>query len=82
MIDTSDPFDFDIRVQTLVLLIARFLTLNEDGKGFTLLANPQAMRLKNAGLIKDKRSVRQPTQEELDAALESEPNIIQRFFGE
>ena len=56
--------------------------MNEDGKGFTLLANPQAMRLKNAGLIKDKRFIRQPTQEELDAALESEPNIIQRFFGE
>ena len=27
------------------------LILNEDGRGFTLLANPQAMRLKKAGLI-------------------------------
>jgi hypothetical protein len=52
-----------------------------DGKGFTLLANPQAMRLKNQGLIKDKQFIRQPTKEELDAALVSEPNVFQRFFG-
>jgi hypothetical protein len=52
-----------------------------DGKGFTLLANPQAMRLKNQGLIKDKQFIRQPTKEDLDAALVSEPNVFQRFFG-
>eukprot|EP00529_Nitzschia_sp_RCC80_P030605 CAMPEP_0113493448 /NCGR_PEP_ID=MMETSP0014_2-20120614/28597_1 /TAXON_ID=2857 /ORGANISM="Nitzschia sp." /LENGTH=292 /DNA_ID=CAMNT_0000387311 /DNA_START=56 /DNA_END=934 /DNA_ORIENTATION=- /assembly_acc=CAM_ASM_000159 len=58
------------------------LILNEDGKGFTLLANPQAMRLKKAGLIgDDKKFTRQPTQEELDAALESGPGLFDRFFG-
>lgn len=57
------------------------LILNENGRGFTLLANPQAMRLKNQGLIKDKKFIRQPTQEELDKALENEPNAFQRFFG-
>lgn len=58
------------------------LILNEDGKGFTLLANPQAMRLKKAGLIgNDKKFTRQPTQEELDAALESGPGLFDRFFG-
>jgi hypothetical protein len=59
------------------------LILNQDGKGFTLLKNPQAMRLKNQGFIKDKKFITQPTQEEIDAALESDgPNMLQRFFGE
>jgi len=58
------------------------LILNEDGKGFSLLTNPQAMRLKNAGFIgKERKFIRQPTQEQLDQALESEPNMIQKFFG-
>lgn len=60
------------------------LILNEDGKGFTLLANPQAMRLKKAGLIENKKFIRQPTQEELDAALEAEtggPNFLNRILG-
>jgi hypothetical protein len=56
--------------------------LNVDGKGFTVLPNPQAMRLKNAGLITgDKKFIRQPTQEELDAALEPGPNFLDRFLG-
>lgn len=55
--------------------------LNENGNGFTLLTNPQAMRLKNAGFIKDKKFTKQPTQEDLDKALESEPNIFQKVFG-
>lgn len=45
--------------------------LNEDGETFTLLENPQAMRLKNAGYIKDRKFVKQPSQEVIDAALES-----------
>ena len=45
------------------------LILNEDGKGFTLLANPQAMRLKKAGFIEGKKFVKQPTEEEIEAAL-------------
>ena len=53
--------------------------MNEDGKGFTLLANPQAMRLKKAGFIENKKFVKQPTQEELDAALNPDPPS--GFFG-
>jgi len=59
--------------------------MNEDGKGFTLLENPQAMRLKKAGLIKDRQFVRQPTKEELDQALEAEGptfgEAVSGFFG-
>ena len=56
--------------------------MNSDGKGFTLLENPQAMRLKNSGLIKDRKFVRQPTQEELDAALAADgPSIFERILG-
>lgn len=58
------------------------LILNVDGKGFTLLANPQAMRLKKAGLIADKRFIRQPTQEELDTALEPGPSLLDRILGD
>jgi hypothetical protein len=46
--------------------------LNMDGRTFTLLQNPQAMRLKKAGFIQDRRFVKQPTQEEMDAALAAE----------
>jgi hypothetical protein len=60
---------------------SQVLILNEDGRGFTLLANPQAMRLKKAGFIENKKFVKQPTQEEIDAALESGPSILDRFFG-
>ena len=58
--------------------------MNEDGRGFSLLENPQAMRLKEAGLIKDKKFVRQPTEEELEAALTPPdgPNLLQRILGE
>jgi hypothetical protein len=58
------------------------LILNEDGKGFTLLENPQAMRLKNAGFIKDKKFIKQPTQEEIENALESDgPGFFGSIFG-
>jgi len=59
------------------------LILNEDGKEFTLLANPQAMRLKKLGLIENKKFTRQPTQEELEAALPppKKPNMFTRFLG-
>jgi hypothetical protein len=56
--------------------------LNEDGKGFTLLKNPQAMRLKKAGFIKDKKFVKQPTQQEIDDALEADgPGFFEGIFG-
>lgn len=60
------------------------LILNEDGQGFTLLANPQAMRLKKAGFIENKKFIKQPTQEQVDAALEPEqsgPNFLDKIFG-
>ena len=43
--------------------------LNADGEGFTLLQNSQAMRLKEAGYIKDRKFVKQPTKEVIDQAL-------------
>mmetsp|Transcript_16698 Transcript_16698/g.38546 ORF Transcript_16698/g.38546 Transcript_16698/m.38546 type:complete len:263 (-) Transcript_16698:260-1048(-) len=58
------------------------LIMNEDGKGFTLLKNPQAMRLKKAGFIENKKFVKQPTQDEIVAALESDqPGIFGKIFG-
>jgi hypothetical protein len=60
--------------------------LNTDGKTFTLLQNPQAMRLKKAGFIEDRKFVKQPTAEELEAAISSADDggiggAIQNFFG-
>ena len=46
--------------------------MNTDGKTFTLLSNPQAMRLKKAGFIKDRKFVTQPSAEQLEEALEPE----------
>ena len=45
--------------------------LNTDGETFTLLSNPQAMRLKEQGFIskKEKKFIKQPTKEEMDSAL-------------
>jgi hypothetical protein len=64
---------------------SQVLILNEDGKGFTLLANPQAMRLKKAGFISDDRKfIKQPTQEQLDNALEPEAlggGFLDRLLG-
>lgn len=56
--------------------------LNLDGDTYTLLENPQAMRLKKAGYIKDRKFVKQPSKEVIDAALESDsPNFIESFKG-
>ena len=58
--------------------------LNTDGKTFTLLQNLQAMRLKKAGYIEDRKFVIQPTQEVIDEALKGEENLgdaIKGFFG-
>jgi hypothetical protein len=60
------------------------LIMNTDEQTFTLLDSPQAMRLKDAGFIKDRKFVKQPTQEELDSFLEapaSKGNILQSIFG-
>jgi hypothetical protein len=59
------------------------LIVNANGQGFTLLENPQAMRLKQAGFIKDKKFIKQPTKEEIDNALTAPegPGIFERIFG-
>jgi hypothetical protein len=59
--------------------------MNADEKTFTLLENAQAMRLKNQGFIEGRRFVKQPTTEQIDAALEAEEgglaNAIISMFG-
>jgi len=58
--------------------------LNTDGKTFTLLQNPQAMRLKKAGYIEDRKFVIQPSQEVIDDALEGKNDFgdaIKTIFG-
>ena len=47
------------------------IILNTDGKTFTLLENPQAMRLKKAGFIEDRRFVKQPSLQDLEDAKDS-----------
>jgi len=48
------------------------LIMNTDGKTYTLLENPVAMRLKRAGFINDKRAfITQPTPEDLEQAEQS-----------
>lgn len=57
--------------------------MNTDGKTFTLLDNPVAMRLKKAGFIDDKRSfLKQPSAEELKGAKTSqETGFLSGLFG-
>ena len=57
------------------------MILNTDGDTFTLLSNPQAMRLKEQGFIskKEKKFIKQPTKEEMDAALNAPEG--EGFFG-
>ena len=58
--------------------------LNTDGKTFTLLQNPQAMRLKKAGYIEDRKFIIQPSQQVIDDALEGKENLgdaIKGIFG-
>lgn len=60
--------------------------LNEDGKTFTLLQNPQAMRLKKLGYIKDRKFVKQPSKEVIEQALEADDagfgEIFKGIFGD
>jgi hypothetical protein len=44
------------------------LVMNTDGKTFTLLENPVAMRLKQAGFINDRRIFIKPTADDLAQA--------------
>lgn len=53
-------------------LSSQVVILNTDGENYTLLKAPQAMRLKKAGYIKDKKFLTMPTQEVMDSFLEEE----------
>lgn len=56
--------------------------MNTDGKTFTLLENPMAMRLKKAGFIgKQRQFIKQPTQDDLDAAAKSDGGFLPGIFG-
>jgi len=55
--------------------------LNTDGKTFTLLNNPQAMRLKKAGYIEDRKFVVQPSQQVIDDALEGKNDLVDGIKG-
>mmetsp|Transcript_33798 Transcript_33798/g.49672 ORF Transcript_33798/g.49672 Transcript_33798/m.49672 type:complete len:323 (+) Transcript_33798:68-1036(+) len=55
--------------------------MNIDGESYTLLENPQAMRLKKAGYIKDRKFVVQPSQKVIDDALESPEFSVKGLFG-
>jgi uncharacterized protein YcbX len=56
--------------------------MNTDGRTFTLLENPQAMRLKKAGFIEGRQFVKQPTKEDIAAALEPDgPGLAGALLG-
>ena len=61
----------DLKGASFGPLSNQVVILNSDGETFTLLEAPQAMRLKKAGYIKDKRFITQPTQQVIDDALEA-----------
>jgi hypothetical protein len=58
------------------------LIMNTDGRTYTLLQNPVAMRLKKAGFIDNQRGfIKQPTQAELDAAAVPEEGFFSGLLG-
>lgn len=90
--DNKEKNDNDVLVKTLINdqganfgpFSQQVVILNTDGRTFTLLQNPQAMRLKNAGYIEDKKFVVQPSKEVIDQALVGGENLgdkIKGFFG-
>mmetsp|Transcript_2099 Transcript_2099/g.4075 ORF Transcript_2099/g.4075 Transcript_2099/m.4075 type:complete len:322 (+) Transcript_2099:98-1063(+) len=91
-VDNKEKNDNTVRVKTLLNdqgasfgpFNSQVVILNTDGKTFTLLQNPQAMRLKKAGYIEDRKFVIQPSQVVIDEALESQGDLggaIKGFFG-
>lgn len=90
--DNKEKNDNDVLVKTLINdqgasfgpFSQQVVILNTDGRTFTLLQNPQAMRLKKAGYIEDKKFVVQPSKEVIDEALVGGENLgdkIKGFFG-
>jgi hypothetical protein len=59
--------------------------MNADGRTFTLLENPVAMRLKQAGFIDNRRVfIRQPTAEDIAKAEQDAAEsggLLQSLFG-
>lgn len=62
-------------------LDSQVVIMNANGETYTLLKGAQAMRLKDAGYIKDRRFVVQPSKEVIDKALQSEGGIGDVFKG-
>lgn len=59
------------------------LIMNTDGQTFTLLNSPQAMRLKEAGFIQGRKFVKQPTEQDIEAAAKAEvPAFLKAILGE
>lgn len=90
--DNKDKNDMIVRQKTLLNdqgasfgpFDRQVVILNTDGRTFTLLQNPQAMRLKKAGYIEDRKFVIQPSQDVIDDALEGKNEFgdaIKGFFG-
>jgi len=89
-VDNKDRNDKIIRAKTLQNdmgasfgpLSDQVAILNSDGETFSLLKGAQAMRLKKAGYIKDKRFVTQPSQQVIDEAYDApEGSGIGGFIG-
>ncbi|KAL7437551.1 hypothetical protein ACHAXM_005811 [Skeletonema potamos] len=92
-LDNKEKNDLIVRQKTLLNdqsasfgpFDRQVVILNTDGKTFTLLQNPQAMRLKKAGYIEDRRFIIQPSQQVIDDALEGKEeglgDAIKGFFG-
>lgn len=91
-IDNKERNDDIVRAKTLLNdsgasfgpFDRQVVILNTDGKTFTVLQNPQAMRLKEAGYIEDRKFVVQPSQDVIDEALEGKNaelgDAIKSFF--
>lgn len=62
-------------------LDSQVVIMNTNGETYSLLKGAQAMRLKEAGYIKDRKFVVQPTKEVIDKALQSEGGIGDIFKG-
>jgi len=86
-IDNKERNDDIVRAKTLMNdtgasfgpFSQQVVILNADGKTFTLLQNPQAMRLKKAGYIDDRKFVVQPSKEVIDEALEGKNELGDAF---
>ncbi len=79
----SLPLAIPLQSATFGPFDRQVLIMNTDGKTYTLLQNPVAMKLKKAGFIDKRRAfITQPTQEDLDKAEEvEEGGFLGGIFG-